>query len=176
MHYRRGGSGQGDYRGGPEGGQILAEHAIVRAEIVAPLGNAVGFVDGDQGRLALGKHLGKASDAQALGCDEEELQGAVEVVDASLARGRAIAPGVYALHREAPFFEFGYLIFHEGDQRTDHQGSAAARHRRQLVAEGLAGSGRHYQQDVAARNDGPADGFLAGAERGESECRLEEVG
>ena len=51
--------------------------------------------------LALGQHFGEAGDAQALGGDEEELQRAVEVVDAGLAGGGAVAAGVDALDGEA---------------------------------------------------------------------------
>ena len=54
--------------------QVLAEHAVVRPEIVPPLGNAVRLVDGDQRRLALRQHLGEAGHAQPLGRDEQELQ------------------------------------------------------------------------------------------------------
>ena len=76
---------------GAEGGEVVAEGAVVGAEVVAPGGDAVGFVDGDEGGLAAGEHLGEAGDAHALGRDEEELEGAVEVVAAGLAgcrRGR----------------------------------------------------------------------------------------
>jgi hypothetical protein len=38
------------------------------------LGDAVGFVDGDEGGLALGEHFGEAGDAEAFGGDEEELE------------------------------------------------------------------------------------------------------
>ena len=65
LHERRGGGGEGDYRSRPQGGQVLAEHAVVGPEIVAPLRNAVGLVDGDERGLALGQHLGKAGDAQS---------------------------------------------------------------------------------------------------------------
>ena len=127
LHDGRGGGGEGDHGGGAQRGKILAEHAVVGAEIVAPLRDAMGFVDGDQRWLALGEHLGEAGDAQALGRDEEELQFAVEVVDAGLAGGGAIAAGVDALHREVALLELGDLIFHQRDQRTDDQRGAAAR-------------------------------------------------
>ena len=94
----RGGGGERDDRRRAEGGRYCAEHAVVGAEVVAPLRDAVRLVDGDQGRLALGQHLGEAGDAQALGRDEEEVEPAVEVVDAGLARGAAVAAGVDALH------------------------------------------------------------------------------
>ena len=44
---------------------------------------------------------GKAGDAQPLRRDEQELQRAVQVVDAGLARGGAVAAGVDALDGEA---------------------------------------------------------------------------
>ena len=126
--------------------------------------------------LRLASISGKPGDAQALRRDEEELQVAVEVVDAGLARGGAVAPGVDALHREVALLELGHLIFHQGDQRTDHQRGAAARHGGQLVAQRLAGAGGHDQQDVAALDHGLADGFLAWAEGGEAEGGLQEFG
>ena len=169
LHQGRGGGGERDDRRGPQRRQVLAEHAVVGPEIVAPLRDAVRLVDGDQRRLALGQHLREAGDAQALRRDEEELQRAVEVVDAGLARGGAVAAGVDALHGEAALLELGHLIFHQGDQRADHQRGAAARDAGQLVAERLAGAGRHHQQDVAAVDHGLADGLLAGAEGRESE-------
>ena len=73
LHGGRGGGGEGDDGRGAKRGQVLAEHAVVGAEVVAPLRDAVGFVDGDQGRLALGQHLREAGNAEALGSDEEKL-------------------------------------------------------------------------------------------------------
>ena len=99
LHQRRGGGGQGDDRRGTEAWQIAAQHAIVGAEVVAPLGDAMGFVDGHQRRFSLGQHFGEARDAQALRRDEEELQFAGEIIDAGLPGGGAIAAGMDALDR-----------------------------------------------------------------------------
>ena len=65
--------------------------------------------------------------------------------------------------------KLGDLVFHERDQRADDQRGAAARDGGQLVAERLAGAGRHHQQHIAARNRGAADLFLVGAEGREAE-------
>ena len=59
---------------GRSGWQVLAEHAVVRPEIVAPLRNAVRFVDGDEGGLALRQHFGKARHPEPFRRDEEKLQ------------------------------------------------------------------------------------------------------
>ena len=97
----RGGGGEGDDGRGAQGGEVFAEHAVVGAEVVAPGADAVGFVDGDEGGLAPGEHLGEAGDAQALGRDEEEVEGAVEVVAAGLAGVVAGEAGVDAGDAEA---------------------------------------------------------------------------
>ena len=54
---RRGGGGECDDGGpGAEGRRKgVAQHAVVRAEVVAPLGDAVGLVDGDQAGFAPGQ-------------------------------------------------------------------------------------------------------------------------
>ena len=82
--------GEGYDWGWAQGGEVLAEHSVVGAKVVSPLGDAVGFVDGDECGLALGEHFGEAGDAKALGGDEEELESAVEVVDAGLATDGAV--------------------------------------------------------------------------------------
>ena len=70
LHGGRGGGGEGDDGCGAQRGEIFAESAIVRAEVVAPGADAVGFVDGDEGGLAAGEHLRETGDAEAFGGDE----------------------------------------------------------------------------------------------------------
>ena len=113
-----GGGGEGDDGRGAEGWEIFAEGAVVGAEVVAPGADAVGLVDGDEGGLAAGEHLGEAGDAQALGRDEEEVEGAVEVVAAGLAGVVAGEAGVDAGDAEAGGGELGGLVVHEGDERA----------------------------------------------------------
>ena len=48
----RGGCGEGDDGGGAESGEVFAQGAVVGAKVVAPGGDAVGFVDGDERGLA----------------------------------------------------------------------------------------------------------------------------
>ena len=86
----RGGGGEGEDGRGAKGGEVVAEGAVVGAKIVAPDADAVGLVDGDEGGLAAGKHLGETGDAHALGSDEEEVERAVEVVAAGLCGRRRV--------------------------------------------------------------------------------------
>ena len=161
----RGGGGEGDDGRGAEGREVVAEGAVVGAKIVAPGGDAVGLVDGDEGGLAACEHLGEAGDAHALGCDEEELEGAVEVVAAGLAGFFAGEAGVDAGDAEAGGGELGGLVVHEGDEWGDDEGGAAAGDGGELVAEGFSGSGGHDEENVAAVGGGAADGLLVGAKR-----------
>lgn len=68
--------GKRHHRRGTQSGQVLAQHAIVETEIMAPLGDAVRFVNCDERRFPLSEHLGKTSYAQPLGRDEQKLQSA----------------------------------------------------------------------------------------------------
>jgi hypothetical protein len=177
----RGGGGEGDDGRGAQCGQVVAEGAVVGAEVMAPGADAVGFVDGDEGGLAAGEHLGKAGDAEAFGGDEEELEGAVEIVAAGLAGVVAGEAGVDAADAQAVGGELGGLIVHEGDEGGDDERSAGFARKLagdggELVAEALAGAGGHDEENVAAVGGGAADGFLVGAEGGETEGALEQGG
>ena len=57
-----------------EGFFETAELAVIRAEIVPPLRDAVRLVDGDQRGLAAGEELGESRDAEALRSDEQEIE------------------------------------------------------------------------------------------------------
>jgi len=173
---RCGGGGEGDDGSGTEGREVVAESPVVGAEVVAPGGDAVGLVDGDEGGLAAREHLGEAGDAHALGRDEEELEGAVEVVAAGLTGLLAVEAGVDAGYFEAGGRKLVGLVVHQGDERADDQRGAAAGDGGELVAEALAGAGGHDEQDVAAVGGGAADGLLVGAEGGEAEGLMEEGG
>ena len=136
----------------------------------------MGFVDGNEGGLALGEHGGEAGDAHAFGGDEEEVEVAGEVVAAGLAGVVAGEAGVNAGDAEAEGGELGGLVVHEGDEGGDDEGGAAAREGGELVAEGLSGAGGHDEQDVAAGGGGFADELLVGAEVAVAEDAVEEVG
>ena len=158
------GCGEGDDGSGAKGGEEVAEGAVVGAKVVAPGGDAVGLVDGDERGFLACEHRGEVGDAHALGCDEEELEGAVEVVAAGLAGFVAGEAGVDAGDAEAGGGELGGLVVHEGDEGGDDERGAAAGDGGELVAEGFACSGGHDEEDVAAVGGGAADGFLVGAE------------
>ena len=102
LHQRRGGGGQRQHRSRAQARQILAKHPIVGAKVVAPLRNAVRFIDGDQRWFSLGQHFGKARHPKPFGSDKQELQLAVQVVDADAAGSFPIAARMNALDGESP--------------------------------------------------------------------------
>jgi hypothetical protein len=57
--------------------------------------------------------------------------------------------------------ELIHLVFHEGDQRRDHEGRAFEQKGGELVADRLSGPGRHDREQVLAFECGAHDGFLA---------------
>ena len=132
------------------------------------------LVDGDEGRLSLGQHFGEARHAQPFGGDEQELQAAVQVVYARLARGAALTARMNALHCETPLLELCNLVFHQGDQRANHQRGSTTRDPRQLIAQRFARSGRHNQQHVFPVDGRLADRFLIRPEPGEAERAMEQ--
>ena len=91
LHQHGRGCGQRDHRRGPQQRQIAAQHPVIGAEIVAPLGNAVRLVHRDQHGLASGQHFGEARHAQPLRGDEQIIQVPVQILDADLARGQPVA-------------------------------------------------------------------------------------
>lgn len=151
----------------------MAKHAVVGAEVMAPLGNAVGFIDGDEAWLALSQHVDKAGDAEAFGGDEEEVEGAVEVAAAGFARGLAWKAGVDAGDVEPERGKLGGLVVHQSDERGDDQRGASASKGGQLIAERFAGTCRHDQKHIAAIDGGAANGLLVGAKRVEAEALLQ---
>ena len=131
---------------------------------LTPLGHAVRLVDGDQAQSARGRQGLQAAHGQPrlLGRDVDE---------GILARPRARRHRVIALcrpqeaGRHAPGLEGTHLVLHQGDERADHDGRLARPGEgRDLVAQGLARTGRHHDQGVRARQDVVDDRFLAGPE------------
>ena len=171
---RRGGGGERDDGRGAEEREIVAEGAVVGAEIVTPAGDAVGLVDGDQGGATTGKHLGESGNAEAFGGDEEEPEGAIKVCAAGFAGVVARKAGVDACDLEAFGGELGCLIVHEGDEGAHDEGGASASNGGKLVAEALTRAGRHDEEDVASLGHGTADDFLIFAEAGEAKGGSEE--
>jgi hypothetical protein len=158
-----GGEG-GDGMIGEEGAEF-AELAVFGAEIVTPLGDAVGFVDGEEGERDLPEPFSSAVHEGAFGRDVHE---AVFAGDGFLLEFAAVGFEDGAVEEDggdAHLAELRDLVLHEGDEGGDDDGGAAfVEDGGKLVAEGLAAAGGHDDADVAAGGEGADDLFLAWAE------------
>lgn len=147
---------------------------------MAPLRDAVRFVDGDERGFAFSEHLREAGDAEALGGDEEEVESAFEIGAGGFAQVFARQAGVDAGNAEVEVGEFMGLVVHEGDQGGDDQRGAVFSggppgKRGQLVAEAFARAGGHDEKHVAAGGGGFADGLLVRAEVAVAEGLMKEL-
>ena len=180
LHGWRGGGGEGENGNAcgtvAQSGKVLADHAVVGAEIVAPLRDAMGLVDGDERGRTLGEHLRKARNAQPLGSDEKEVERASEIVDAGLARDGAVEAGVNSRDAQVECGELGDLVFHERDERRDDERRSAESDGGELIAERLPCPGGHHKQQVAAVYCCAADCLLVGAKLRKAKGRLQKLG
>lgn len=72
--------------------------------------------------------------------------------------------GVDKFSPDPPPLQRRHLIFHQRDERRDHDCEARKCEGGNLIAEGFARTGRHDAEGVAAGEDRGDDFFLAGAE------------
>ena len=161
-----GAGGEGD---NGEVGKKFAEAAklaILGAEVVAPFGDAMGFVDGEEGNRHAAEPGGRAVEGDAFRRKIEKavvaLAGAAKDETALVARERAIEKS----GGDAHLFELRDLVLHQGDQwRNNYHGAPPVEDRGQLVAERLATTRGHHYASVASRSDAPDNVLLAWAER-----------
>ncbi len=159
---RRGREGQ--YRDAREPFAQLGDAQVRGAEVVAPLRDAVGLVDGQQRDVHPHDAQPEGLRREALGCHVEELHVAVDAVverDVDLARRE---PRVDRHGGDAAGPQAVDLILHQGDERRDDDAQTLARHRRDLIGQRLAASGGHQGERVAPLHGGADDPLLHGTE------------
>jgi hypothetical protein len=135
----------------------------------------VGFVDGEQSDVQPLQERQHARLHQALRRQVEHFH------FAALDAGRQVAlllgteGGVQRGGGHAQLFEGRDLIVHQGDQRRHHHGQAIAQQRRHLEAQGLAATGRHQHQGIAAAGHALNDCTLTATETVVAEDVLEDA-
>jgi hypothetical protein len=139
--------GGGRAEHGDAGGQPL-EHlgqpTVVRAKVVAPIGDAVRLVDGEQAD-SLGEQrqhrLAELRVVQALGADEQQVDRVVGEQPADLLP-RAAVGRVDRVRPDAQALDGGDLVAHQGQQRRDDQ-------RRSRAALAQEGGGEEVHRRLA---------------------------
>ena len=163
---RVGGGGDGHGLDIPQHLPDFPQAQIFRAEIVAPLRDAMGLVDGQQIGAAIAEQLHEAGQGEALGRHIDEPQAPLRdgALGGEVFAGRIA--GVQGARRDAVGAQLLHLVMHEGDEGGDHHGQPLPHHGRQLVAQGLAAAGGHHRQHILARENGAQHLLLPGPEGG----------
>ncbi len=158
------GRGAGDDLHRAEGGGDLADAQVVTAEVVPPLGDAVGLVHDDPAGADLVEHRPQVGADQPLGGDVEQPHPALAVGALGPALLGDVEVGVERGGVDAELPQGVDLVLHQGDERRDDERRSVGEDRGELVAERLAAAGRHHHHRVAAGEDRLDDLPLAGAE------------
>ena len=151
LHLGRRGGRQGDQRRLPDLVDDRADAAVLRTEVVTPLRDAVGLVDGIERDLDLAQEGHVVLLGERLGRKIEQLGLALHDIRAHLRHGRLVERrieevGDARLGREGTH---GIdLILHQGDQRRDDDRDPVHEQRRQLVAQRLAAARRHQHERI----------------------------
>ncbi len=164
-HLLRGGGGEGGDGAVGEERAKLGELPIFGAEVVAPLGNAVSFVNCEEReRHILEPSFGARHD-RTFGGDVDEAELARE---GFLFEFAAIGPENGAIEEDggdAHLAELCDLILHEGDERRDDDGGAFfIENSRELITERFTAARGHNDADVAAGIESLDNRFLTRAE------------
>ena len=160
----RGGGERQARHAGKVFGQLTELH-VFRAEVMAPLGHAVGFVDGEQGDRQALEEVQHARLDQALGRKIEQLDLAALQLRSDGSLLFAGHGGVERGRRHAQFQQGGDLVVHQRDQRRDHHGHAGPQQGRHLIAQGLAAARGHQHQRIATAGHALDDPGLVATER-----------
>jgi hypothetical protein len=112
-----------------------------RAEVMAPLRDAMRFIDDEQARALARHHGDEVRVGEALGRREDDLRLAAR--DGCLGGAALVGRhGAVELNRlDAELAQLVALILHQRDQRRDDKRGAGSQQGRQLIAERLAGAG-----------------------------------
>ena len=156
--------GEGDDRGMDSLPQ-LPDLQVIRPEIISPLGYTMGLIYDyitDIQDFQVGP---KQERPQPLGTQVEELVSPV----GGIVQGQVnFLPAHSGMHRngfDTPLLEVLDLVFHQGDQRRDHEGEPVGHQARNLETDRLPSTGRKHREHVFSVEGGRDDLFLHRAER-----------
>ena len=158
-----GGGGEGQQR---DAGKTFLEQAqlgVLGAEVVSPLGHAMGLVDGKQGQRYFLQALQEVFAQQAFGGDVEQVEPVAVQAGEDIAGLFGLQAGIEAGSPDAVGLQGVDLVLHQRDQWRHHDGGAGADQGRDLVAQGFAAAGGHEHEAVLAGQGAFDDLALDGA-------------
>ncbi len=130
------------------------QREIVGAEVVAPLADAVRFVDDEQADGARQQSFEEFTILEALRREIEHFAGAVGHALRERARFPVGQVRVHGKRVDAKRREFVLLVLHQGDERTHDDGESREHQRGELIDEGFAAAGGHDDKCVLSLENG----------------------
>ena len=126
-----------------------AEREVVGPKVVAPLGYAVGLVDGQEVDAGPAQPRDEAVVGEALGSDVEDVEITVHEVEVAAVLLRLVQMGVDRRRADAVGLQRFHLVVHQGDEGRDDDGPADDEGGED-VAHALATAGGHHHKGVSA--------------------------
>jgi len=133
----------------------------------------VRFVDGEQRDAAAVQQRQEAAGQQPFRCDVQQVQLTAQQGLFDLLCLVCRQRGVEERRAYTQLAQRIHLILHQRDQRRDDDAGALAQQRGHLVAEGLAGAGRHQHEGIVAGGEVFDDGLLMATESAVTEDALQ---
>lgn len=146
-----------DFQFGRETGKL----EVVGTKVVTPFRNTVGLVDREESELVPGQAKAELFIGESFRSHEEKFE--LAVFQSAIERQRFLRGegGVEAGGGNAPGDQGIDLIFHQGNERRNHQGQALEEEGRELVTQGLATAGGKNGEGRAVGQEGVDDRFLS---------------
>ena len=151
------------------------QHPVFRPEVVAPLADAVGFVDGDQGQWRSREPLQHPGLHQPLGRRVEDVELAGFDAPPGLGLFFRVDVGIEPGRRHTRLLQARNLVGHQGDERRHHQSQARADQAWDLVADALSAAGRQDGHGAASGQHLGDDVGLQAAKLGMSERAAQDL-
>ena len=126
----------------------IGDMEIRRPEVIAPLADAVGLVDGDEADLHVAELRQEELRRESFGRDVEKLTPTEDGVLQRLNDIAAAHPRMDGGGSDASVAEMLHLVFHQGDEGCDDDACTLHRHRRYLERDTLSTARRHQSECI----------------------------
>ena len=175
-HLGRGRGGEGRDDGTPGQGADAGRYLeVAGSEILAPVGDAVRLVHGDERDLGPAERIGKGGALQPLGRYVEQAVDIPAQAAEHLAVLLRAQAAVEAGGGDARAAQGVHLVLHQRDERGDHQRQPRQQHGRELIAQRLAPAGGHDAETVAPGEYVVHQPLLTRAEAAEAEVAAQDI-
>ena len=138
---------------------------VVRPKIMTPLGDAVRLIHRDHRHIPAPHPFAKPLVGQPLGRDVQNPDPTTVQIPVQISQTLGIHRRIQPRRRNPPPRQRFDLILHQGNQWRNDQGQTLKRKRRQLIAQGLAATGRKNRQHRPTRHQRHDDLSLTSPQR-----------